>query len=206
MARFKREALSRANALRLVGAIKTQKERAVVMVLLHTGLRVSELSGLKRDDLDMDTGTLRVLGKGSKPRELVMSPEVKQLLTLHFQDGRRTFGIPIRTIRNITYRVTKRAGLAKPVSPHILRHTYAVETLRHGIPISALMQALGHSHLTTTAIYLEMSSEDAHEEFRRKQPWLQAAQSPGAASVESAAPVTPQTPKITQKPAKKGLK
>lgn len=172
MARFKREALSRANALRLVGAITLLKERIVVIVLLHTGLRVSELSKLKREDVDFASGTLRVLGKGNKPREIVMSPDVVKLLTLHFQDGRRTFSIPVRTIRNIVYRVRQRAGLSTPVSPHILRHTYAVETLRHGIPISALMQAMGHSHLTTTAIYLEMSSEDAHDEFRRKQPWL----------------------------------
>jgi len=183
----RRGALSVGQTAKLFAACRTEREYVVIVLLLHTGLRVAELASLTPANVLREEKLLWVAGKGSKRRgpkrrEIDLSPEALAILTKHFAT-RTTFGIKIRTIRNIITRVSSRAqlfsdkittstGLRVPlVSPHILRHTYAVNCLREKIPLNAVQKALGHNQLTTTAIYLNMHPEDVHEEFRKKRPW-----------------------------------
>ena len=64
--------------------------------------------------------------------------------------------------------IANRAGISKPVSPHVLRHTYSVSCVKKGISTRSLMQLLGHDHLSTTEIYLNLSPEDVIKEFESK--------------------------------------
>ena len=77
-------------------------------------------------------------------------------------------GISARTIQRIVRRVANHGGIAKPVSPHVLRHTFSVTCIKKGISTRSLMQLLGHDRLTTTEIYLNMSPEDTIREFETK--------------------------------------
>jgi len=71
-------------------------------------------------------------------------------------------------VARVVKEVANRAGISKPVSPHVLRHTFAVNCIKKGISTRTLMQLLGHDRLTTTEIYLNLSPEDAIREFLNK--------------------------------------
>jgi integrase/recombinase XerD len=73
-----------------------------------------------------------------------------------------------RTVQRLIKRVANRAAIARPVSPHVLRHTFAVTAVHKGISLPALQRLLGHEHLGTTQIYLNLSPEDVIGEFQRK--------------------------------------
>ena len=73
-----------------------------------------------------------------------------------------------RTLHRVLARVANRARISRPVSPHVLRHTFAVTVVQKGISLPALQRLLGHDHLTTTEIYLNLSPEHVIEEFVTK--------------------------------------
>ena len=77
-------------------------------------------------------------------------------------------GIGTRTVQRLVKRVANRAALLRPVSPHVLRHTFAVTAVQKGISLPTLQRLLGHEHLATTQIYLNLSPEEVIGEFRRK--------------------------------------
>ena len=96
-----------------------------------------------------------------------MTERVRRVLEYHF-GYEDTLGISSRTIQRIVRRVANRAFISKPVSPHVLRHTFSVACIKKGISTRSLMQLLGHDRLTTTEIYLNMSPEDTIREFETK--------------------------------------
>ena len=136
-------------------------------------LRVAEFSGLKKDNLQWQERRLVIFGKGgiygkkSKRRIVPMTERVRRVLEYHF-GHEDTLGISSRTIQRIVRRVANRAFISKPVSPHVLRHTFSVACIKKGISTRSLMQLLGHDRLTTTEIYLNMSPEDTIREFETK--------------------------------------
>ena len=73
-----------------------------------------------------------------------------------------------RTVQRLVKRVANRAGISRPVSPHVLRHTFAVRAIQSGISLPSLQRILGHDRLETTAIYLNLSPEEAVREFKEK--------------------------------------
>ena len=79
-----------------------------------------------------------------------------------------TLGMTERTIQRIVKRVANRAKISRPVSPHVLRHTFSVTAIQKGISLPALQRLLGHVQLTTTEIYLNLSLEEVLREFREK--------------------------------------
>ncbi len=170
---YKREPLSNQEADRLVHATQTFQERLIVCTLLDTGLRVSELTELTRNHIQWQERRLVIYGKGgpygqkSKRRVLPMTERVRAYLEHHFA-FEETLGISIRTIQRSVKRVANRAGLSKPVTPHVLRHTFSVTCIKKGISTRALMQFLGHERLSTTELYLNLSPEDAIREFEDK--------------------------------------
>jgi integrase/recombinase XerD len=164
---FKREPLTQAESDALGTACASGEEKLIVWTLLDTGLRVEELSGLSKDNIEWQGHRLKVTGKGRKIRTVPMSARIRDLLESHIGVHDR-LGIGKRTIQRIVKRVANRAMIRRKVSPHVLRHTFAVASLQKGISLAALQQILGHSNLTTTAIYLNLSPEEALREYREK--------------------------------------
>jgi len=170
---YKREPLSNEEADRLANAAETFKEKLIIYSLLDTGLRVSELSNLAKDNIQWQERRLVIYGKGgpygkkTKRRVIPMTERVRLVLERQFA-FENTFGISVRTIQYTVKRIANRAGIAKPVSPHVLRHTFSVTCIKKGISTRALMQLLGHDRLSTTELYLNLSPEDAIREFRDK--------------------------------------
>lgn len=170
---YKREPLTQEEVNRLLAACERDEERLVVGGLLETGLRVAEFSDLTLDDFDRYNFRITVYGKGgpygkrSKRRIVPLSSVAFSLLEERFS-GQKKIGMTPRTAQRIVERVAKRAGIERPVSPHVLRHTFSVTAIRNGISIPVLQRLLGHSNLATTQIYLNLSPEDVINEFRAK--------------------------------------
>ena len=148
-------------------------ERIVIWTLLDTGLRVAELAGLKRNNIDWQGHRLMVYGKGgpygtkSKRRVIPMSARVQPLLEAHFALNEQ-FGMSVRGIQALVRRVANRARISRPVSPHVLRHTFSVTAIQKNISLPSLQRLLGHDHLATTQIYLNLSPEEVLREFQEK--------------------------------------
>ena len=170
---YKREPLTPDEANRLASLCETHHERLIVWTLLDTGLRVSELAGLTREHIDWQNHRFMIYGKGgiygtkSKRRIIPLTDRVQPLIENHFAIH-DTIGMTPRTIQRILKRVANRARVKRPVSPHVLRHTFAVAAVQKGISLPALQRLLGHDRLTTTEIYLNLSPEDVIREFREK--------------------------------------
>ena len=170
---YKREPLSNEEADKLANAAEDFEEKLVIFTLLDTGLRVAELAGLTKENIQWQERRLVIYGKGgiygkeSKRRVLPMTDRVRRLLEHHFA-FENAVNITPRTIQRIVKRMANRAGITKSVTPHVLRHTFSIICIKKGIPTRVLMQLLGHDRLATTEIYLNLSPEDAIRQFEEK--------------------------------------
>jgi site-specific recombinase XerD len=157
--------------------------RAIILTLVDCGLRVSELCGLDVEDVSWDEGTLRVMGKGSKERVVPFGEATRQALLAYV--ARRgelpgqsalfvtCYGDPLN--RHEAHRLISGCGKRTGVSgvrcsPHTFRHTFAVMYLRNGGDAFTLQKLLGHSDLTMTRRYCELSQVDALEKHRQYSP------------------------------------
>ena len=170
---YKREPLSDDEVNRLTNACDTFREKFVVWTLLDTGLRLSEFADLRKENIQWQERRLVIYGKGgpygkkSKRRIIPMTDRVRRLMEYHFAEN-NNIGLSKRTVERIVKEVADKAGISKPVTPHVLRHTFAVNCIKKGISTRALQTLLGHDRLTTTEIYLNLSPEDAIREFLNK--------------------------------------
>ena len=174
MYQYKREPLPNQDLTKLINSAQTPIEKIIIYTLADTGIRVSELANLEKENIQWQERRIVVYGKGdppygkkSKRRIIPMSKRVYTLLSAWFALNNSISMTP----RNIQYHVTKvanRAGITKKVSPHVLRHTFAVNCIKKNISTRTLQHLLGHDHLTTTEIYLNLSPEDACREFTAK--------------------------------------
>ena len=159
-----REPLSNEEADRLANAADSFLEKLVIFTLLDTGFRVSELAGLTRDSIQWQEQRLVVYGKGgiygkkSKRRVIPMTERVRHLLEHYFavEDDIRSSK---RTIQRLVKRVAKHAGITKPCTAYVLRHTFAVTCIKKNVSLRSVQTLLGHDRLTTTEIYLNLSPE-----------------------------------------------
>jgi len=173
---YKREPLTLEEEQRLRLACNSHIEIFATVFLLETGLRVSEFTELTLDQVDWQTRLLMIYGKGgenghnSKRRVIPLSDEAFAVLMKYQvmleRDGRKWCSD--RKIQRILKNVANRARIARKVSPHVLRHTFAVACLRKGINSRTLMQLLGHERMATTQKYENIYPEQAIDEFRRK--------------------------------------
>ena len=144
------------------------RNRALLMLLYRSGLRVAELTALRVSDVNLTAGTVRVLhGKGDKATTRGFHPTATDALA-RWTDTRRQLGIcrgplfctlaggPVHPqyIRNLLHRLGTKAGMDKRVHPHGLRHTFAWELERAGTPVTTISALLGHSGTAVTARYL----------------------------------------------------
>jgi len=167
---YKREPLDDDEVDKLTNACDTFREKFVVWTLLDTGLRLSEFTDLKKDNIQWQEKRLVIYGKGgpygkkTKRRVIPITERVRRLFEYHFAEN-NDIGVTKRTVGRIVKKVADKSGISKPVSPHVLRHTFAVTCIKKGISTRALQTLLGHDRLTTTEIYLNLSPEDAIREF-----------------------------------------
>ena len=152
----------------------------VVMELLYgCGLRVSELAGLKWDDVDMEERWLVILGKGSKERRVPFGSyaqkALKNLGASKEPDngfvfaGRKGKPLTVRTLHRIVTGLAARAGLAG-VTPHVLRHSCATHLLERGASLKFVQEFLGHENMATTQIYLTVNASWMKKSYMEHHP------------------------------------
>lgn len=162
------------------------RDRAMLELFYSSGLRLSELTGLRWLDLDLDAGEVRVLGKGQKTRIVPVGRHaVAALRALGEAEGRAPDspifrgrnGAPIspRTVQVRMKQLALRQGFAKRVHPHLLRHTFASHMLESSGDLRAVQELLGHADIATTQIYTHLDFQHlakvydaAHPRARRK--------------------------------------
>jgi len=151
------------------------RNRALIAIMYGAGLRLAEALALKPSDVDMDARSIRILhGKGDAARfagidEGALVHVVRWLETRHAAGirGRVLFctldgtALSPRYVRAMMVRMAARADIDKRVHPHGLRHTHATELESSGFTVSEIQQQLGHTHLNTTAVYLNHISPSA---------------------------------------------
>jgi integrase/recombinase XerD len=151
------------------------RDRTMLEVIYASGLRVSELVGLKTVHVGLDEGVLRVVGKGSKERLVPFGAEAHDWLRRYLADGRaailkgqasdamfvtaRGGAMTRQMFWNIVKRHARAAGITTPLSPHTLRHAFATHLLNHGADLRAVQMLLGHADIGTTTIYTHVARE-----------------------------------------------
>lgn len=174
-----------------------QRDRAALEMLFSTGLRISELTNLNRDDVHFDTGEMSVQGKRGKIRVVFISDEAKKYLKSYLNkrhdDDKALFirthsnqedvrakeedlGLRLspRSVQRMVQKYAKEAGIAKQVTPHVFRHTFATDLLQNGADLRSVQELLGHSSVTTTQVYTHVTNpqlREVHQAFhaRRRQ-------------------------------------
>lgn len=158
-----------AQCKRILAACRTEREAAIVGLLLGTGLRRSELLGLNVSDIAADLSELRVEGKGGSVRVVPLAPSVQRVLRDYLavresdepalilnQCGRR---MAPTSLYRIVRRVLRKAGLADAgITPHSMRHHFACHLLRSGTDLATVRDLLGHANISTTSQYLHSTS------------------------------------------------
>ncbi len=155
------------------------RDRTMLEVLYATGLRVSELVSLKHNQVNLNQGVMRVVGKGNRERliplgdeavgwlqQFMQGPRVEILLerqTDYLFPTRRGDRMTRQAFWHIIKRYSKKAGVEKELSPHTLRHAFATHLLNHGADLRVVQMLLGHSDLSTTQIYTHVARERLKE-------------------------------------------
>ncbi|HTT10544.1 MAG TPA: site-specific tyrosine recombinase XerD [Burkholderiaceae bacterium] len=162
------------------------RDRAMLELLYATGLRVSELVGLRLVQLSLNDGLVRVLGKGSKERIVPIGEEARAWMERYFAQARPSLmkgrgGDVVFVTRRVGamsrqmfWRLIKRyaaaAGIAAPLSPHGLRHAFATHLLNHGADLRVVQLLLGHADISTTQIYTHVARERLKAVHARHHP------------------------------------
>ncbi len=165
------------------------RDDAIVEMLFSTGLRISELVALNRENVNLKTREFSVIGKGKKVRLVFLTVQARDLLEKYLDTrtdnyaplflNSRFRGNPLekkgecrrlsRTSIEIMIRDRgRKAGITRPVTPHVLRHTFATTLLRNGADLRSVQEMLGHANISTTQIYTHVANADLkriHNEF-----------------------------------------
>lgn len=160
--------LSRQELSRFLAAVANPKHRALLAVAYSAGLRVGEVVRLRAGDLDRERGVLHVRGgKGRKDRSTLLSGTALALVDAYlagaesspwiFPGARPDRHITSRTVQKFTAAAARKAGLSKPVTPHVLRHSFATHLMERGTDVRLIQELLGHSSVRTTEIYTHVS-------------------------------------------------
>ncbi|MGD8281696.1 MAG: site-specific tyrosine recombinase XerD, partial [Gemmatimonadota bacterium] len=162
------------------------RDRSILEMLYATGVRVSELVELPLTSLDLEEGFVTVFGKGSKERLVPVGEPALRAVGRYLRDVRprldkgkgagRVFlnarGGPMRreSVWSIVKNAASRAGIAKTVSPHTLRHTFATHLVEGGADLAAVQELLGHADIATTQIYTHLDRDYLRDVHRRFHP------------------------------------
>ena len=185
------DVLSQAEVQRLLNAPDGLKpsglrDAAMLEVLYAAGLRVSELISLKVQDVQLEAGFVRVMGKGSKERIVPIGQYAREKVLFYLEHARARMvkersspylfvaraGRPLtrQGFWKLLHRYARAAGLYKKVTPHSLRHSFASHLLEGGADLRAVQVMLGHADISTTQIYTHVASDRLKELHRRFHP------------------------------------
>lgn len=154
------------------------KEKALVEFLVSSGCRVSEVAGLRVDDIDWRDRKCKVIGKGNKERTVYFSVRAKLMLQLYIAErrgGEALFAssrapyepLTDRGIEKMISKLGKRIGMERPLYPHLMRHTFASHALNCGMELTIIQHLLGHNDPKTTLIYAEIDPIRVQYEYNR---------------------------------------
>lgn len=171
-----REALTLKEVERMRVACGTNiRDNVVLELFLASGCRVSEVAGMRIENINIQNRCVKVLGKGLKERLVFFSDRLIVYLELYL-NGRREGpvvlsvkapyqGIKKNALENIIRKIARKAGIDKRVFPHLLRHTFASRALNKGMPLTSLCDLMGHASIDTTRIYAKNSTAKIQYEY-----------------------------------------
>lgn len=160
------------------------RDIAVIEVFFATGARVYEISNIRKDSINLNTGLIRLMGKGGKERYVQISnTSVLEVLKKYYDENKQTirkcgyFFINNRenryteqSIRMMLKKYTKQAGIERNITPHMFRHSFATYLIEEGVDVSCVQQILGHSSIKTTQIYIHIAAKKQAEILREMHP------------------------------------
>ncbi len=160
-------------------------DRLLLMILYHTGIRLSELVGLKEGQIDAANRAIKVLGKGNKERVIPVNPEMLQFIAEYREKKRAELAAPdtvfllvsakgkklypkyvYRAVHNYLAKITT----IDQKSPHVLRHTFATHLMNEGAELNSVKELLGHASLAATQVYTHNSIEKLKEIYKKAHP------------------------------------
>lgn len=161
--------------------LKDLRDRAILELFFSTGLRISELCSLDREDIDFKKEEFSIRGKGDKVRLVFLSDSAKTALKNYFEKridmnealfvSLRSCRLTPRSIERIVQHYAIKAGISKKVTPHVIRHCFATDLLDAGADLRSVQALLGHSNITTTQIYTHVTDrqlKEVHKAFHGK--------------------------------------
>jgi integrase/recombinase XerD len=159
--------LTKQETLDLFSATKTLKSNLILQMIYSSGLRVSELVNLKKENLDFNENIGWVRGgKGNKDRMIILSQKLSKKLQKFINKHQdwaflfsKTKPLTTRNIQKIVQKASQKANINKEVNPHTLRHSFATHLLESGTDLRKIQTLLGHSSIATTQIYTHISKE-----------------------------------------------
>jgi integrase/recombinase XerC len=157
-----------------------KRNLAMFETFYSTGMRVSEMAGLNMDDIDFDHQMIKVFGKGSKERIVPVGQRALAAINMYRgalkQSGQPVFlnknfkRISTRSIRRILDKIVNQCQLGVPVSPHMLRHSFATHMLDSGADLRGIQEILGHASLSTTQVYTHVSMDHLMQVYDKAHP------------------------------------
>jgi integrase/recombinase XerD len=162
------------------------RDRAMLETLYATGLRVSELIGLRTEDVNLKMGFVRCIGKGDKERVVPIGEIAAQLIEVYIDRARgklahgerseylflSKLGKPMSRV--MFWMIVKKhaltAGIRKPITPHTLRHSFATHLLERGADLRSLQEMLGHASIATTEVYTHVTRDHLREIYKEAHP------------------------------------
>jgi integrase/recombinase XerD len=162
------------------------RDRAMIELMYSTGLRVSELCGLRVSDLQMEPGCLRCIGKGNKERLVPVGKRALEAVRDYLRDARQALSRGVASpylflnqkghkLNRIAFwkilgEYGRKAGLRKSLTPHMLRHSFATHLLDRGADLRSVQMMLGHSDISTTQIYTHVVEERLKQVYKAHHP------------------------------------
>lgn len=167
------------------------RNKAILELLWATGMRVSELSGLNFEDLNLEENEIRVFGKGAKERIILVTDRAKSFLERYIKTARPIiakgytvsenedspvfinstgFRLQTQSIRKAINEVVDKIQLPKHVTPHIFRHSFATHLIENGADLRVVQELLGHASISNTQIYTHISSQHLKEVYNEAHP------------------------------------
>lgn len=160
------------------------RDIAVIETLFATGARVYEISNIREDSVNLNTGLIRIMGKGGKERYIqIASSEILNILKKYYKENveaikqsgfffvnNRGYRYTEQSIRLMLKKYTKLAGIERNITPHMFRHSFATYLIEEGVDISCVQRILGHSSIKTTQIYIHVAAKKQAEILREMHP------------------------------------
>ena len=167
------------------------RNKAILELLWASGMRISELSGLNFEDLNLENNEIRVFGKGSKERIILVTDRTKSYLERYIKTARPLvakgyrveesedspvfinntgFRLQPRTIRNVINEIVEKIELPKHVTPHVFRHSFATHLIENGADLRVVQELLGHASISNTQIYTHVSTQHLKDVYNETHP------------------------------------